>query len=86
MSNKTYMVEYVTWNEKEGDWEDEEQCWDITGIEAINKIAEFLRKYPEAHEANVETDPEDGMFISLAYMNEEAGKEYWIDAYCRDKE
>ena len=84
MANKKYLVEYVTWNETEEDWEDEEEIWDISGIEAMKKIAAFLEKYPKAHEADICTEPDDGMFLSLAYFDKEVQKEYWISAYCRD--
>lgn len=85
MANKTYMVETVVWDDDEKDWEDEEEHWDLSGIEAMKYIAAFLEKYPEAKEADVLTEPEDGMFISLNYYNEEARREYWLSAYCRDR-
>ena len=84
MSNKKYMVETVKWIEDEGDWDNEEQFWDLTGIQAMNKISEFLKEHPNAREANIETEPEDGMFISLVDKKENGDKD-WIDAYCMDK-
>jgi len=84
MSNKKYMVETVKWVEDEGDWDNEEQFWDLTGIQAMNKISEFLKEHPNAREANIETEPEDGMFISLVDEKENRDED-WIDAYCMDK-
>lgn len=85
MTNKVYMVETVTWNNTEEDFENEEVTRDLDGIPAMKMIADFLSKYPDAHEANIETDPEDGMFISLCYTMEN-GDEYWLSAYARDRE
>lgn len=84
MSNKKYMIETVKWNEEEGDFEDEEQLWDLTGIQAMRKISEFMASHPNAKEASIETDPDDGMFISLVDKKEN-GDEDWISAYCMDK-
>lgn len=84
MSNKKYMIETVKWNEEEGDFENEEQLWDLTGIQAMRKIFEFMESHPNAREANIETDPDDGMFISLVDKKEN-GDEDWISAYCMDK-
>jgi len=84
MTNKVYMVETVKWIEDEKDWDNEEQFWDLTGIQAMKKISEFLAAHPNAREANIESDPEDGMFISLVDTKEN-GDEDWIDAYFRDR-
>lgn len=86
MANKTYIVKTEVWDDDYKAWEDEEQHWDISGIETMKYIAEFLKKYPDAEEADVLTEPEDGMFISLKYYNEETRREYWLSAYCRDKD
>lgn len=85
MSNKKYMVETVKWIEDEGDWDNEKQFWDLTGIQAIQKISEFLGEHPNATEANIMTEPDDGMFISLVDKKDN-GDEDWIDAYCMDRE
>lgn len=85
MTNKVYMVETVKWIEEDGDWDNEEQYLDLTGIQAMKMIAEFLDKHPNAREADIASDPDDGMFISLVDRKEN-GDEDWIDAYCMDKE
>lgn len=68
-----------------GDYCDEEEFWDLTGIQAMKMVAEFLEQHPKASEADIVAEPEDGMFISLVERKENGDKD-WMSAYCMNRE
>ena len=70
---KTFMVEEVTWNDDEQDYEDEVQYWDLNGVEAMKKIADYLARHPNAGDGYVYCEKEDGMFIALLEIDEDGG-------------
>lgn len=81
---RTYLVEEVTWNNEEQDYENEVQHWDLNGVEAMKKIADYLSRHPNAEDGKVYCEEEDGMFISMREIDND-GNEYWLEAYCREK-
>ena len=82
---KVYEVETVTWNNEDEDFEDEKSVRGLSGVAAMKMIADYLVQHPNAKDGNIATEPEDGMFISMREIDQD-GNEYWISAYCTDKE
>lgn len=82
---KSYLVEEITWNNDEQDYENEEQYWDLNGVDAMKKIADYLVRHPNAEDSTgVYCEDEDGMFIAMREKDEN-GNEYWLEAYCFNK-
>ena len=76
-----YVVYESTWNQEEECFEDESEFWTTDGVEAMKKIADYLKRHPNAKDGSIASDPDDRMFVCMREINEK-GDEYWLDACC----